>query len=127
MQPINRPLVLVVEDEQNLSFMYKKKFEIAGFGVECAGNGIDGLEKANELLPDIILLDIMMPKMNGLDMLRQLKASGVTRDIPVVMLSNISEGKQVEQARQIGAKGYIIKADVVPQNVVDIIKQELRL
>jgi len=99
--------VLLIEDEVLILRMYEKIFSFEGFGVITAVDGIEGLEKAKTEKPNLILLDIMMPKMDGLRVLEQLKAEPLTKDIPVVVLTNLSSDIVIKDAFAKEIKQYL--------------------
>lgn len=115
--------VLIVEDDQFLLRMYKKKFEVAGFEVEIAGDGEEGLLRMRTTKPDIVLMDIMMPKLNGLDAIVQAKADNLIKNIPVLVLTNLSNTDDAQSAVTNGALGYLVKSDFTPSQVVDKVKE----
>lgn len=115
--------VLLVEDDQLIQRMYQKIFMFEGHDVVIASDGEDGLRKAQAEGPTIILLDIMMPKMNGIEVLSHLKADPVTKNIPVIMLSNLAGDRDVETALSKGAVKYIIKSEYDPKEVADMVNE----
>lgn len=117
--------VLIVEDDQFYAKIYKKKFEVDGNQVEACTDGESGLAKVKEFVPDVILLDIMMPKLDGFEVLERLKADASTKNIPVVMMTNLSTEEDKEKAQQKGALIYIVKSDLTPAQVVTAIKAAL--
>jgi twitching motility two-component system response regulator PilH len=117
--------LLVVEDDPLMSRMYQKIFAFEGYEVESAGDGEEGLEKARSVKPTIILMDIMMPKMNGLQALDKLKADPETKAIPVIMLTNLAGQQDAEAALSKGAIKYIIKSEYEPKQVVSMVKEIL--
>lgn len=120
-----KPRILIVEDDSFLAGMYVTKLGLEGFHVELAGDGREGLKKAQADRPDLILLDILLPVMNGLDMLAQLKEDAATRDIPVLLLTNLSQKGDIERGLSLGAVDYLIKAHFMPSEVIAKIKQLL--
>lgn len=117
--------VLITEDDPLMSRMYQKIFTFEGYEVIMAGNGEEGLEKAKQEKPTIILLDVMMPKMNGLEMLEKLKLDPASKSIPVIMLTNLAGEKDAEFALSKGAVKYIVKSEYEPKQVVDMVKEIL--
>lgn len=115
--------VLIVEDDPLMSRMYQKIFKFEKYDVELAADGQEGLEKARSVKPTIMLLDIMMPKMNGIQVLEKLKSDPDTRNIPVVMLTNLAGEKDAENALMKGAVKYIIKSQFEPKQVVKMVKE----
>jgi CheY-like chemotaxis protein len=103
------PLVLVVEDYQDAREMYAEYLTFSGFRVVEAANGIEALEKARELLPDIILMDLALPRMDGWEATRRLKADERTRGIPVVALTGHALAGHADGARQAGCDAFVTK------------------
>ncbi|HEX5797627.1 MAG TPA: response regulator [Candidatus Saccharimonadales bacterium] len=116
--------IAIIEDDAAISQMYRIKFESDSFAVETAENGRLGLALAEKMKPDIILLDLMMPEMNGEEMLIQLRKQP-WGNIPVIILTNVGEQEIPDVARQLGVKRFILKADMTPKQVVDLVKNEL--
>lgn len=118
--------ILLVDDDPLLVRMYQKKFENDGYIVATSDNGIDSLQKVTEFLPDLILLDIMMPKMNGLEVLQKLKENDQTKSIPVVLLTNVGSSQEdTDRGLELGASAYIVKANNRPSAVVEKVKELL--
>ena len=101
--------VLVVDDDPVIQKLLQVNFELEGYKVITASDGVEGLERARADLPDAIILDIMMPKMNGLEVARALKASDDTKDIPVLLLSAKAQASDVAVGMEIGADDYVTK------------------
>ncbi len=117
--------LVLVEDDALMIRMYEKAFSFEGHEVATATNGADGIKKIKEIKPDLVLLDIMMPKMNGLEVLDKLKGDDETKDIPVVVLTNLASEKDAEAALTKGAVRYIIKSEQDPKEVNDIVTEIL--
>lgn len=118
-------IILIIEDELVVARMYEKLFTFGNYSAVLALGGKDGLKQAKKLKPSLILLDILMPVMNGLEVLEELKKDSSTNAIPVVMLTNVGEEDIVEKAHNLGAKGYIIKSDFEPKQLLEMIKNYL--
>lgn len=118
--------VLIVEDDIFLSKMYAKKFQVAGFEVEVAHDGVEGLGKAKSFVPDLILMDILMPRQNGLETLDKLKADPATKSIPVIMATNLSTTDDAETAMKKGAVKYVVKSEVTPAELVNIASSHIK-
>lgn len=118
--------ILLIEDDQTLVDMYSLKFKEEGFELLVALNGLDGLALAQNELPGVILLDIIMPKMDGFAVLTELKKDIKTKKIPVLMLSNLGQQTDVEKGKAMGADDYIIKASMTPTQVVEKTKSYLK-
>lgn len=114
--------IAIIEDDQSISQMYRFKFENEGYQVETAANGKLGLELAKSMKPDIILLDLMMPEMNGDEVLAKLRATSWGKDIKVVILTNLSKQEVPESVNKLGISGVILKADLTPKQVADKVK-----
>lgn len=109
--------VLFIEDDPTVAQMYKLKLELDGYQVTMAKDGEEGLARAHDSKPDIIFLDIRLPKMDGFAVLEQLRAADDTRHIPVVILSNYGERELVERGLKLGALEYLIKSQTTPANL----------
>ena len=116
-------ILLIVEDDPLMQRMYQKIFTFEKYDVDTAANGEEGLEKARQIKPTAILLDVMMPKMNGLQVLDKLKSDPDTKGIPVIMLTNLAGEKDAETALMKGAIKYIIKSEHEPKEVVNMVKE----
>jgi DNA-binding response OmpR family regulator len=117
--------ILIIEDDTLMLRMYQKAFGFEKYEVETAVDGEEGLEKARSFKPTLILLDVMMPKKNGLQVLDELKADASLKSIPVVMLTNLAGTADAETAMSKGAVKYIVKSQHDPKEVVDMIKEVL--
>ncbi|MBI5044628.1 MAG: response regulator [Candidatus Levybacteria bacterium] len=117
--------ILIVEDDPLMSRMYHKIFTFEKYEVEMASDGVEGFEKAKSTKPTIMLLDIMMPKMNGLQVLEKLKLDPETKTIPVIMLTNLAGQQDAEAAMAKGAVKYIIKSEHEPKEVANMVKEIL--
>ena len=106
--------VLFVEDDPTVAQMYRLKLELDGYQVVMAKDGEEGLKLAARLKPDIIFLDIRLPKMGGLDVLEQLRQANETKNTPVVILSNYGERELVDRGLKLGALEYLIKSQTTP-------------
>src|SRR5476651_1669604 len=115
--------VLIIEDDPLMSRMYQKIFTFEKYEVEVAGDGEEGLAKVLSTNPTIILLDVMMPKMNGLQVLEKLKADPATKAIPVVMLTNLAGQQDAETALSKGAVKYIVKSEHEPKEISDMVNE----
>ena len=114
--------IALIEDDPFLSSMYSTKFELEGFGVLAANDGIKGLELISTEIPDLILLDVLMPKKNGFGVLEDIKKNKETKDIPVILLTNLNQEEEVERGMELGAVDYLVKAHFMPSEVITKIK-----
>lgn len=117
--------ILLIEDEEMLANMYEVKFKNEGYDLVKAMDGSMGLEMAKANNPDFILLDIIMPKMDGFSVLKALKEDASTKNAPVMLLTNLGQDEDVERGKQLGAVGYLVKANITPSEVVAAVKKEL--
>lgn len=117
--------VLLVEDEKMLAEMYSTKFAMEGYEVVKAFDGAEGLAAAKRSTPDIILLDIIMPKMDGFAVLKELKADAKLKEVPVVLLTNLGQDDDVAKGKKLGATDYFVKADHTPAEVVAKVQETL--
>lgn len=117
--------ILIIEDEPLISRIYEKTFLFENFTVELASDGEEGVTKAKSFQPEIILLDIMMPKKNGVETLEELKNDPETRAIPVIVLTNLVKNENADMLVELGAVQYITKSDHEPEEVVEIVKKIL--
>ena len=120
------PRVLVVEDDRFLRRACEASLRHRGFDVIVAADGEEGLQLARAERPALILLDLLMPKMSGLEVLRALKADEATRGIPVLVLSNSSRQQDVDEIMQLGAVGYLVKADLSLKELGDRVTRILQ-
>lgn len=121
----NKKKILLVEDDNALAEVYKSRLEIEGFDVNRVANGELALSTAVEFKPDLIVLDAMMPKINGFDVLDILRNTPETTNVRVIMLTALSQLKDKERAKELGADDYLVKSQVVISDVVDRIKHHL--
>lgn len=118
--------ILIVEDEKVLAQMYKDKFEAAGFQVILGFDCKEGLEMAKKEKPDLILLDILLPKENGIDFLKSWKEDPEISQIPIVGFSNYDDPETKKEAWKLGIKEYLLKTNYTPQQIVEKIKEYLK-
>jgi len=117
--------VAIVEDDLAIAQMYRIKFESEGFEVETAENGKLGLELAEKMKPDIILLDLMMPEMTGDQTLKKIRATSWGKDIKVIILTNMGEQEAPPILKELGVRRFIVKAEMTPRQVAEMVKKEL--
>ena len=110
-----------------LANVYKQRLELEGFEVQRVNNGEDALQTALEFQPELILLDVMMPKLNGFDVLDILRNTPATHNIHIIMLTALSQPKDAERAKELGADDFLVKSQVVISDVVDRIKHQLSI
>lgn len=123
----NMKKVLLVEDDDALASVYITRLQAEGFDIKRVPNGEDALAAAIEYKPDIILLDVMMPKVSGFDVLDILRNTPETANVKIVMLTALSQDSDRERAESLGVDDYLVKSQVVIADVVDRIKQHLNM
>ncbi len=117
--------LLLIDDDPLIVRMYERIFEFAGIEAITSQVPSEGLAKATEIKPDLILLDIMMPDMDGIEVLQRLKADDATKAIPVIILTNLSDEKRTQQALKLGAVSVLVKSDFSPKQVVEKVNAAL--
>ncbi len=116
--------ILIVEDEEILLELLQKKLIQEGYEVVIAKDGVEGLKKVKEQMPDVILLDIIMPKMGGFEVMKELQKDEKFSNIPIIIISNSGQPVELDLDQKLGAKDWLIKTDFDPQEVIDkVIKQ----
>lgn len=123
--PANPVKIAIVEDDQAIAQMYRMKFEAEGYDVQTADNGRLGLALIEEMRPAIILLDLMMPEMSGDEMLVELRKTEWGKATKVIILTNMGEQEAPEIIKQLGVRKFIVKAEMTPRQVAELVKQEL--
>ena len=119
--------IAIIEDDPTISQMYRMKFEADGFDVRMAGNGKIGVDLVKSFKPDIILLDIQMPEMDGAEALKLIREHKDSKDTPVIILTNLGEEEAPKSIRNLGIHSYIVKAELTPKQVVERVKEALKL
>ncbi len=119
--------ILLVEDDPFLLNMYAAKFEMENFKVNVADDGEKGMQMIEKEIPDIVLLDIMLPKMTGFEVLEKIRNNPKTSKLPVILLTNLSQKDEIDKAMSLGVSDYLIKAHFMPSEVVEKIKNVLGL
>jgi len=118
--------ILLAEDDRFLSDMYVTKFSRLGYNIDIARDGEEAIKKIPKFLPDVILLDIKMPLKDGFDVLKIIKGDEKTKNIPVILLTNLGQKEDIERGLKLGAVDYLIKAQFTPQEVVDKVKKVIK-
>lgn len=119
--------IAIIEDDAVISQMYRMKFEADGFTVEVAGNGRDGVQLVKEFQPDLILLDMQMPVMDGSEALAAIRGEDWGKTVPVIVLTNLGEEEAPKNLRSLGIHSYIVKADLTPRQVAERVKAALNI
>lgn len=121
----NSTKILLVEDDKDLIEMYETKFKMEGFEIHKAVNGAEALELVQSVKPDIVMLDIVMPEVDGFQVLRSLKADPASKDLPVILLTNLGQEGDIQKGIDLGATDYLIKANFTPNEVVEKVRKAL--
>ncbi len=111
--------ILIIEDEEILLELLQKKLIQEGYEVRIAKDGVEGLEKIKEEIPDLILLDVVMPRMGGFEVMKELQKDGKFSEIPIVIISNSGQPVELDLAQKLGARDWLIKTDFEPREVID--------
>lgn len=117
--------ILIIEDDRYISKMYQLKLSLDGFDVQVADNGRVGIDKVKEFRPDIVLTDILMPELDGFEVIKMIKAEEELKSIPILIMSNLGQEDHIQKGLELGALGYIVKSQYTPSRVVDKIKEIL--
>ena len=123
----NNKKVLLIEDDPLMLNLYKNTFELEGVTLLLADDGMKGIELAEKEQPKVILLDLLMPKMSGYEVLKKLKENSKTKEIPVVILSNLLDTQEnLEKAKKLGAAEYWVKSSYTSEDIVEKVKKYLK-
>ena len=117
--------ILIVEDDLFIRELYERQLSLEGYEVTTAEDGEIGLNRITESIPDLLLLDIMLPKVSGLDLLRTIKAKEETKNIPVILLTNLGQDSVIKEGFNLGADGYLIKSAYTPDQIIEEVKKFL--
>lgn len=115
--------ILIIEDDVTLRDLYQTRLEIDGYNVSTAGDGEEGLAKIGQVMPDLVLLDVMLPKLNGLDVLQKAKADEKTKKVPIILLTALSNQKT--KGLVFGAIDYLVKSESQLEDIVNKVKEVL--
>lgn len=119
--------IAIIEDDQTISQMYRMKFEAEGFEVELADNGKRGVDLVQSYKPDIALLDLQMPEMDGVEALTEIRKHKHGKDLPVIILTNMGQEESSPKLKALNPESYIVKADLTPSQVVAKVKATLNI
>ena len=117
--------VLLVEDEEIMIDLLQKKLNREGYEVTVARDGLEGLEKMKEIEPDLVLLDIIMPRMGGFEVMEEMAKEEKLKDIPIIVISNSGQPVELDRAKKLGAKDWLIKTEFDPQEVIEKARKQL--
>lgn len=119
------PKILIVEDDKFLRELIVRKLEKEGFEIVEAVDGENGVQKIKQERPDLVLLDLILPGIDGFEVLKKIKEDPKTSSIPIVILSNLGQREDVERGMKMGAVDYLVKAHFTPNEIIDIVKRSL--
>ncbi|MDP2864219.1 MAG: response regulator [bacterium] len=117
--------ILIIEDEEIMIDLLQKKLTVEGYEISVARDGKEGLEKMKEVKPDLILLDIIMPKMGGFEVMEEMQKDKELEKIPVIVVSNSGQPVEIDKAQTLGAKDWLIKTEFDPREVIDKVKKQI--
>lgn len=117
--------ILIIEDESIMLSLLRRKLVGEGYEVFAAKDGQEGLEKIKEIKPDLVLLDIIMPKLGGIGVLEEMQKDREAKKVPVIIISNSGQPVEIDRARKLGARDWLIKTEFDPQEVSDKVKKQI--
>ncbi len=117
--------ILIIEDEKIMSDLLERKLTREGYDVVITTNGEDGLIEMRKNKPDIILLDIIMPKMGGFEVMEEMNKDNALKDIPVIVISNSGQPVEIDRVKKMGAKDWLVKTEFDPQEVLEKVKKQI--
>jgi len=117
--------IVLVEDEELIANLLEKKLKEEGYEVIVARDGEEGLAKIKEARPDLILLDIIMPKMGGFEVMEEISKNEELRKIPIIVISNSGQPVELKRAKELGAKDWLIKTEFDPKEVLEKVKKQI--
>lgn len=120
-------MILLIEDDEMISAMYKTKFTMEKLQLVTATDGETGLKLAKERTPSLVLLDIILPKIDGFQVLQAMKADQTLKAVPVVLLTNLGQESDIEKGKKLGADDYFVKASHTPADIVAKVKTVLKI
>lgn len=117
--------VLVVEDEELIADLLQRKLQKQGYYAFVARDGEEGLERIKAERPDLVLLDILLPRLNGFEVLHEMKKDEELKKIPVIIISNSGQSSEIDKAKEIGVRDWLIKTEFDPEEVVEKVKKQI--
>lgn len=121
-----QPTTLLIEDDDFIAQLLETKFKESGLNLAIAENGEEGLKKAKELKPSLILLDILLPGIDGFEVLRQLQSDKTTASLPVIILSNLGQKEEIKKGLDLGAQDFLVKAHFDLNDIVKKVKEYIK-
>ena len=117
--------ILLIEDEEIMIDLLQRKLTQEGYEVSLAKDGVEGLEMIKEIKPDLILLDIVMPNKNGFEVMEEIQVDEALKDIPIIVISNSGQPVEIDKAKKLGARDWLIKTEFDPQEVIEKVKKQI--
>ncbi|MBL7150165.1 MAG: response regulator [Candidatus Pacebacteria bacterium] len=117
--------ILLIEDEEIMIDLLQRKLTVEGYEISVGRDGKEGLGKMKEVKPDLVLLDIIMPKMDGFEVMEEMQKDRELKKIPVIVISNSGQPVEIDKAQELGAKDWLIKTEFDPQEVIDKVKKQI--
>ena len=117
--------ILIIEDEELMYNLLERKLTADGYKITVAKDGIEGMEMMKKEKPDLILLDIVMPKKNGFEVMEEMQKEKELRGIPIIVISNSGQPVEIDKARELGAKDWLIKTEFDPQEVIKKVRKQI--
>lgn len=117
--------ILIIEDEEIMIDLLQRKLTAEGYELSVGRDGEEGLEKMKEVKPDLVLLDIIMPKMGGFEVMEEMQKDRELEKIPVIVISNSGQPVEIDKVQELGAKDWLIKTEFDPQEVIDKVKKQI--
>ena len=118
--------ILIVEDDRFLADLYLTKLDLLGFDVHCARDGADAMERIDQQDYDLVLLDLLLPKISGFEVIKKIRRECDKKSCHIIILSNLSQPEEIDKGLELGANEYFVKADFTPQEIIDKITAKLK-
>lgn len=119
--------ILLIEDEEIMLDLLQRKLAQEGYDISVARNGEEGLDMMKEFIPDLVLLDIIMPKKGGYEVMEEMSRDESLNKIPIIIISNSGQPVEIDRAQKLGAKDWLVKTDFNPQEVIAKVRKQLPL
>ncbi len=117
--------ILIIEDEELLCNLLQMKLSEEGYEVSIAKDGVEGMQMIKKMKPDLLLLDIVMPNKNGFEVMEEMQTDEELKDVPVIVISNSGQPVEIDKAKELGAKDWLIKTEFDPQEVIEKVKKQI--
>lgn len=117
--------ILIIEDEEIIYSLLQKKLTEEGYQILIAKDGIEGMDKMKEAKPDLVLLDIIMPRKGGFEVMEEMRGDENLKDVPIIVISNSGQPVELDRAKELGAKDWLIKTEFDPLEVLEKVKKQI--